>query len=221
MKKMGDKSRSFLRFRAYTYMTSSVFSSWHKTEIMKYLQDHKKNYREVFWAENLNSLTALELRAFLRDIQKTLIDRQKYDLFIEPHLTDDSTMKTPHLHLWGDIDQESIDIVKKKILEYNMSNRYQVLATLESIKDIQALMNTQTIAQEEELHIEIAQRDEIVLDISFDKESEKVLENIQNIHTWLDENSILREKEDNISFDDIDIKQYLSDFDKFLKDESS
>jgi hypothetical protein len=220
MKKMGDKSRSFLRFREYTYMTSPIFANWRKTEIMKYLQDHNRNYREVFWAENLNNLSAKELRTFLRDIQKTLIDHQKEDIFIEPHLTDDSTMKTPHLHLWGNIDDDCIEIVKKKILEYNMSNRYQVLATLESAKDIQKLMQTQSIAQEEEFQLEIAQRDERVLDISFDKRSEKILENIKNMHQWLEENSILKKKEDGISLDDIDIEQYLKDFDQFLKDES-
>ncbi len=219
MKKMGDKSRSFLRFREYTYMTSPVFASWQKTEIMRYLQDHKRNYREVFWAENLNTLTARELRAFLRDIQKVLIDHKKEDLFIEPHLTDDSTMKTPHLHLWGNIDQECIEIVKKKILEYNMSNRYQVLATLESSKDIYSLMQTKSVAEEEEFRIEIVQRDETVLDISFNKESEKILENINNIHQWLEENSILKKERDDISFDDIDIEQYLKDFDQFLNNE--
>ncbi len=219
MKKMGDKSRSFLRFREYTYMTSPVFASWQKTEIMRYLQDHKRNYREVFWAENLNTLTARELRAFLRDIQKVLIDHKKEDVFIEPHLTDDSTMKTPHLHLWGNIDQECIEIVKKKILEYNMSNRYQVLATLESSKDIYSLMQTKSVAEEEEFRIEIAQRDETVLDISFNKESEKILENINNIHQWLEENSILKKEREDISFDDIDIEQYLKDFDQFLNNE--
>ena len=101
-----------------------------------------------------------------------------------------------------------------------MSNRYQVLATLESAKDIQKLMQTQSIAQEEEFQLEIAQRDERVLDISFDKRSEKILENIKNMHQWLEENSILKKKEDGISLDDIDIEQYLKDFDQFLKDES-
>ena len=217
---MGDKSRSFLRFREYTYMTNDVFRGWRKTEIMKYLQDHKRNYREVFWAENLNTLSAKELRAFLRDIQKILISYQKEDVFIEPHLTDDSTMKTPHLHLWGNLDLECIELVKKKILEYHMSNRYHVLATLENTEDIKRLMETQTLAQEEELQLEVSQKEMVITDRVVDLESEKVMENIKNMHQWLDENSILTQKEDDISFYDVDMHQYLKDFDQFLKDES-
>lgn len=220
MKKMGDKSRSFLRFREYTYMTNDVFRGWQKTEIMKYLQDHKRNYREVFWAENLNTLTAKELRTFLRDIQNVLISQKKEDVFIEPHLTDDSTMKTPHLHLWGNLDLDCIEIVKQKILEYHMSNRYHVLATLEDAEDIKRLMESETIAQEEEIQLEVSEQEMISTDISMDKMSEEIIENIKNMHQWLDENSILTKKENDISFDDIDMNQYLKDFDQFLKDES-
>lgn len=124
MAKMGDKSRSFLRYRELAEFCGNVaeFKADSKAVIAEFMKNFDINDRNVFFAENLNSYTKEQMIALKKELAKQL-KAVGYNGVVEFHPTSDQTSKSAHIHLWGTNTPEARAVIEMFVVNNRLSNK--------------------------------------------------------------------------------------------------
>lgn len=120
-KKLSQKSRSFCRYKRLGLVKGLnledkfIYSNTNQA-LKEYLKLFDIDEREVYYAENLNTKSEIELKKLLKELANFLESKFQHDIkgIIEFHPTSDSTMKSAHIHYWG----ARSDLVSPFIVEF-------------------------------------------------------------------------------------------------------
>jgi len=132
MAKIGKSSRSLLRDRENAIFTQDIYgiSEWPKPIILDFLHRNQINDRAVFFAENLQTKTAQEIKELKADLAARL-EAIGASGIAELHLSGDGTSKSAHIHWWGVYTDDVAQTIEEFIAENHLSNKVNLEYTSE------------------------------------------------------------------------------------------
>ena len=140
IKDMSPNSTSFLRFKEFSEginlsMTSNAFGN-SKTDNLSYMMSNQLDKREVFYAENINIKTEIQIKNIKKKLGEFIQDELKKEgkwakgiVEIHPTKPDlvgkrvDYTSKHAHIHYWGNNPQLVAPLINKFIIKNKLTNK--------------------------------------------------------------------------------------------------